>query len=337
MKLVKNSIFLLLAIAILASCSKNKFKVDVSDVKVDIAIKRFEQDLFKLQTENIQTGAKKLAEQYPNFYYLYFEKLVGFGNTQDSAYLKVVADYLGNKDINTLKKDVDSAYKNFEPTHAAVVQAFKYYKYHFPNAAIPKELITFMSQFNYGVITIDNSVGIGLDMFMGQSYKFYPSIGFPAYRLRKQTADYLPIAVVDGWLRNTYEPSTTDKTLLSTMVYEGKMLYLLDACFPDAPDTLKIGYTQKQLEWCGVYKSDMWANFLKDNALYESDLMKINKWLTEAPFTQGLNNDSAPQLGIWTGWQIVRQYMDNNPETTLEQLMAIKDAKVILKGSKYRP
>jgi len=67
--------------------------------------------------------------------------------------------------------------------------------------------------------------------------------------------------------------------------------------------------------------------------------MKIQTYLNEAPFTPGLGekNESAPRLGIWTGWQIVRQYMENHADITLQQLMANNDAQTILNDSKYRP
>jgi hypothetical protein len=51
----------------------------------------------------------------------------------------------------------------------------------------------------------------------------------------------------------------------------------------------------------------------------------------------GENNDAAPKLAIWTGWQIVREYMDKHTEVTLQQLMADNDAQKILNDSKYRP
>jgi hypothetical protein len=81
----------------------------------------------------------------------------------------------------------------------------------------------------------------------------------------------------------------------------------------------------------------MWANFLDQNLLYSTDELKYSKFLNEAPFTSGLDNESAPQLGVWTGWQIVRKYMEENPKITLAQLMNDKDYQKILKLSKYKP
>ena len=122
------------------------------------------------------------------------------------------------------------------------------------------------------------------------------------------------------------------------MIYNGKIMYFMDQVLPDVADTTKIGYTTKQLEWCQEFKSKIWGYFLEENLLYESDYQKYQKYLTEAPFTPGLGekNESAPKLAVWTGWQIVREYMEKHPEVTLPQLMANQDAQEILNGSKYK-
>src|SRR5690606_40020369 len=92
---------------------------------------------------------------------------------------------------------------------------------------------------------------------------------------------------------------------------------------PNMTDSLKIRYTEQQMEWCKTYEADIWGFFLQENLLYETDYMKYQKYLTEAPFTPGVGdkNESAPKLGVFTGWQIVKKYMDKNTETALQELM----------------
>jgi hypothetical protein len=40
--------------------------------------------------------------------------------------------------------------------------------------------------------------------------------------------------------------------------------------------------------------------------------------------------ESAPQLGVWLGWNIVRQYMERHPEVTLNGLLSEGDHQKIL-------
>jgi hypothetical protein len=136
-----------------------------------------------------------------------------------------------------------------------------------------------------------------------------------------------------------FAESDNDKTLLSKMVYNGKILYFMDQILPNVADSIKIGYTTQQINWCTDFKATIWAYLLEQNLLYETDDQKIQTYINEAPFTPqlGEHNQSAPKIGVWTGWQIVREYMERHPEVTLQQLMANQDAQKILNDSKYRP
>jgi hypothetical protein len=188
----------------------------------------------------------------------------------------------------------------------------------------------------------DGYFAVGLDLFLGANSRFYPSLtnAFPHYLSRHFTPDNITPRVMEGIAREDMFPEDdNDRSLLAKMIYNGKIMYFMDRILPDVADTTKIGYTTEQLKWCGDFKAKIWGYFLEENLLYETDYPKIQKFLTEAPFTPGLGekNESAPKLAIWTGWQIVREYMDKHPEVTLPQLMADKDAQKILNLSKYRP
>ena len=65
--------------------------------------------------------------------------------------------------------------------------------------------------------------------------------------------------------------------------------------------------------------------------------MDIRKFTGEGPFTVPFTNNSPPQIAVWTGWQVVRAYMRNNPTTTLKELMQNNNYQNILRYSRYRP
>lgn len=109
-------------------------------------------------------------------------------------------------------------------------------------------------------------------------------------------------------------------------------------CVLDAADSLKIGYTSQQMEWANQYEGEIWSWFLEEDLLYSNDFQRIQKYFTEAPFTPelGEHNSSAPKLGTYIGWQIVKKYMDKHPELTLIDLLKEGNAQKILEGSKYK-
>lgn len=243
-----------------------------------------------------------------------------------------------NHDFNLLKHDVDSVYPDLKDVEKQLTDAFKYYKYYFPQGKVP-QVVSYIADFQLGASTVNNTLAIELDLYMGQGYRFYQSknVNFPTFIQRKLNKDHITSTALKAFAQQLFELDETDKTLLHRMIYQGKLLYFMDRVLPDSPDSVKIGYSQKQLEWCNTYKADVWTEFLGQGLLYSTDELKYAKYLNDAPFTSGLNNDSAPMLGVWLGWQIVRKYMDENPDVTLAQLMSEADSQKILKESKYKP
>jgi len=228
-----------------------------------------------------------------------------------------------------------------EKQNAELTDAFRRIKYYYPDKSLPK-VYAYFSGFKAQTTIGDGYFGIGLDMFLGANSRFYPALRetFPHYLSRRFTPYYIAPRVVEGIAREDMFPENeSDKTLLSKMIYAGKVLYFMDHILPNTADTLKIGYTASQIKWCTEFEGQIWGYFLEENLLYETDYQKIQTYVNEAPFTPGLgeHNESAPKLGIWAGWQIVKKYMAEHKEVTLQQLMAQGDAQKILNESKYRP
>jgi gliding motility-associated lipoprotein GldB len=327
---------------LLSACGRNK-KVDVSNIPVDVKIERFDKEFDVMETKPMAPQAAYLQKKYGVFYHNFIGLLIQDDdiNTNDTAYFKLLHRVFATRDYQALKHDVDSVYPVMDKEQAELTDAFRHIKYYFPEKKLPR-VITYYSGFEAQITVGDGYVGVGLDLFLGGNSRFYPALtaAYPHYLSRNFNAQNICPRVIEGMAREDMFPeSDSSKTLLSKMIYSGKIMYFMDMILPDLADTTKIGYTGAQLKWCQQFQSKIWAWFLDQNLLYESDYPKIQKYLGEAPFTPGLGekNESAPKLAIWTGWQIVREYMDKHPEVTLPALMADNDAQKILNESKYRP
>lgn len=327
-------------ILLLTACGKHK-KVDVSNISLEVKIARFDHDFDQLRNHTDSKHADILLKKYGQFYRDFIERVLGAGSTADTAYLVTLKKVFSTKSYLDLKHAVDSVYPNLDKQEAELTDAFKHVKYYFPKKQLPK-FYAYFSGFQAQTAIGNDYIGIGLDLFLGADSKFYPALieSYPHYISRRFTPENIPPRVIEGLAREDMFPEKAgDESFLQRMIYNGKVMYFMDDMLPDTPDSLKIGYTTDQLKWCETFKSQIWGYFLGENLLYSNDKDKIQKYFIEAPFTNGLGekNESAPKLGIWTGWQIVRQYMDKHPEVTLPQLMADEDAQKILTESKYRP
>src|SRR5690242_17289638 len=106
---------------------------------------------------------------------------------------------------------------------------------------------------------------------------------------------------------------------------------------PGKPDSLKIGYTGEQLDWCRENEQYIWQYFIQHDLLYKKDMQTILHFIGQGPSTPGLPPDAPGDIGSWVGWQIVRRYMSLHPETTLGGLMGMQDAQQLLNEARYKP
>jgi len=325
---------------LLTACGRAK-KADVSNIDVNVTIERFDHDLDAMRTKPMNAQVAYMKNKYGTFYTDYIERVIRAGTVRDTNYYKTLRDIFDSQSYKDLKHDVDSVYHNMDKATADITDAFKHIRYFYPQKKLPK-VYAYFSGFQAQTSLNDDYFAIGLDMFLGADSRFYPALTetLPHYVTRRFTPDNIAPRVVEVIAREDMFPEKDkDKSLLSKMVYNGKILYFMDQVLPDVPDSTKIGYTAKQVKWSEEFKPQIWGYFLEENLLYETDFEKIQKFIGEAPFTPGFGekNDSAPKLALWTGWQIVRQYMEKNPKVTLQELMVDDDAQKILNGSKYRP
>jgi gliding motility-associated lipoprotein GldB len=320
------------------SCKQGN-KPDVSDIKLDIRIERFDRDLYAGKQKGIPQTDLFLQKKYQAFYDDYVHRMVGDPSYSNAQILSTLYKDRAYTDLN---READSVFKDMEPQERGLTQAFKYIRYYYPRIRVPR-FIAFISGFSVQTPIGDDYMGIGLDMFLGKDSKFYRAIvkSVPQYLSRRFSPEYIVPRVTETYAREELFPQRDEnRSLLAKMVENGKILYFMDQVLDDKiADAVKIGYTEKQLTWCKTYEGDIWAYFMENNLLFETDYQKIQMYLSEAPFTPGLGekNESAPKLGVWIGWQMVRKYMAENPKVTLQQLMADQDAQHILNAAKYKP
>ena len=337
-RLAEYRIIVLVLPALFLSCKQNN-KPDVSGIVLTAKIERFDKDLFNGKGKDVNETDAYLTKKYGSFYRDYVSRIVGDGYYSGPQILTTLYKDQAYTDLN---KEAEAAFSDTQTIEADLSQSFKYIKYYYPKIKVPK-FISFVSGFAVQTPIGDDYLGIGLDMFMGKNSKFYKGIveSVPVYISRRFAPEYLVPRLTETFAREELFPERDqDRTLVSKMIHNGKILYFMDQVLKEElPDSLKIGYTTQQLDWCKTYEADIWGFFLENNLLFETDYQKIQVYLSEGPFTPGLGdkNQSAPKLGVWMGWQIVRKYMKENKDVTLQQLMADQDAQSILTRSKYKP
>lgn len=328
-------LLLFVSVIFLFACENNPLDIDVSNVKVDLKVKRFDQRLFGFDKITDKEVAE-LSSEFNPFYTAFVENIINVGRANDPSNYYYLNSFIHDKNIKLVQEKSDSLYKDFSIYESELLDAFKHYKYYFPKSIVP-DIITYNSGFNYAIVTDSTYLGLGLEMFLGEDYPAYKQLGLPQYKIRTMTKEHLTASAMLGWVSTEFELEQERADLLSEMVHQGKLLYLLDALMPNEQDSIKITYTEEQLEWCDDNEKQVWFYFIDNDLLYSKETKEIIKYMGEAPFIQGFPEGSPGRIGHWVGWQIVKAYMEKNKNITIYDLMMEEDAQKILNLSKYKP
>ena len=325
------------AAAVFASCGNNPLDVDVSSVNVEpVKIQRFDQDFFALNAGNISQQLPELCKKYGAFTNLFTGTIVCPQGIEDSICIPEITRFVKDKDMRAAYDACLKTFGDLKPEEEKITDIFRHYSYYFPKKKLPR-VFAIMSGFNYSIAASDSVIALGLEMFLGKNYSYYELLQYPSFKQLSMAKAYIPASFARAWMMKEFPNTNKSETLLNEMIYQGKLFYLTDALMPEENDTLKIGFTKKQLDWCFDHEKEMWGYLIENKALYSTEHETIAKYTGEGPFTTGFVKESPARTGVWIGWRIVKKYMEENRNTTLEQLMNESDAQIILAKSKYKP
>jgi hypothetical protein len=106
---------------------------------------------------------------------------------------------------------------------------------------------------------------------------------------------------------------------------------------PCAPDSLIIWYSGQQLTDVNENEDIIWANFVANQLIFETNHMTKTKYMDERPTVFEIGDKCPGRIGAWLGWQIIRSYREKNPDISVHQMMEIQSATAIFNNSGYKP
>jgi hypothetical protein len=336
MKLISAGFLLLL----IGSCKEdNYFKTDVSDIEVNVETKHFEKDIFKFNIDSSRFYLNFYEQKYGEFFEVFNYQIVEIGNPEEKSYPYNLTEYIKYWQSENIPKIIEREFPDFEKNELPQInEAFKHYKFYFPDNYIPA-VYTFFSSFGYSVVTLDSIIGLGIDKYLGKKYfNLYAKAGWSDYQKRRMIKEMIPVDIMESVAKSDY-PYTVGESdnLLNRMIYEGKIQYYLNCMLPEVPDTLKWKYTGKQMAWANQFEQKIWNYIAENQLLYINEKTEISKLISEGPYTSVFTDVSAPRSGVFIGYKIVFNYMKNNKKLSLKELMEENDAGKILASAKYNP
>lgn len=332
---IRSSGVILLAFVLLtiSACSKQDNQCinapDVSAIDISVTIDRLDRRI--RQTENPEELLSILNDNKD-----FAREFLGLNPWANKEMLAdQFYELLQNEGIDTLFMEVEQAFGDLSTVEKQFEDAFRHILYFFPDYKVPA-IQTTVTGFASDMFLSDSLIIFGLDYYLGPDATFQP-MQVPYYILKRYQKEYLVpqtlLLIADQFIKS--DPS--DQTALSEMIYYGKAYQFVKQMMPCIADSLITGYSAEESVDIKRFESVIWASMIENEFVYETNHTIKQKILGERPKTYEIGEKCPGRIGRWTGWQIIQQYLKNNPSVSLPELLIETDAQKIFQDSNYKP
>lgn len=314
---------------------KNPNKPDIRGLLSEVNIGRLDRDVFVLDTLN--PDLKAIYEKYGRYFEVYARGVLNLGAVSDTIFPHLFSLFVKDPVMREVADSVVFHYPDLKEQEEKLSYAWAYYTYYFPGHTVP-DIYAHISGFNQSIVVDSAAVGVSLDNYLGEKCVFYTMLAVPVpmYARKKMTANDIVRDVLAGWLNSEFLFRPQKNDLISGMIYQGKIVYLLEKLLPDESQAYLLGFTSDQEKWCVNNEGQIWGFLIENDYLFSTQQRLIMKYLNDAPFTSGMPVESPGKAVVWTGYQIVKQYMENT-SVSLKELVEEQDYHKILREARYRP
>jgi len=303
--------------------------------KLDLKVNRFEHALFSINESNVESFSIELEKDFGSFNEVFASQIMQKGNVTHKQYLQDLLAFTQHKDMREAYDSVALLFTDFSPFEQELEFAFWQFSNDFPSYPIP-EITTFFGGFNYGVVTYDDNIAIGLENFLGENSKYYQFLGNPEYLRFQKQKKFISSNVIEVWLNEYFQQYLGGRDLLSQLIYKGKIMYCIDKMLPELLIEDKFRFTAEQMNWVEENEASIWQYIVHEDLLFSNDEQKFRTFVDYAPFAKGMPPQAPGRVAYYIGYKMVNEYMDNN-EIDVEELMYLADSRKFLQQSKYKP
>lgn len=301
---------------------------DVSHVKVNLNIKKLENELFACQTTN---EVEDFLEEHSYLKKYYFPDF----SDNDSLLVQQLFNNVTNESLREFRRQIETELSSEEYNlEKELKSSFQRIKYYFPDFQEPKVKTIISGFLGNDLYISDSLIIIGIDYFGGPNVAYRPNV-YDYQLARYQKENIVPAIlffISDRY--NSFNPE--DKTLLNEMIGYGKSFEFVKHMAPNTADSLIIGYSQETMNKCYYAQTDIWGYLVSNKLLYQTSEFQKQKYLGERPFTLEMGPEVPGGIGRWVGWRIVSRYMDKHSDMSLPELMRFSNSQKLLEKSGYK-
>lgn len=326
----KKFIFYFLVLTLIA-CDRNPLDIEPFAKKMPISFVNLDSLIKNAPSKDLisKITASSLRKNEVLSYEL--NHCLGVGDLQDSGTLERIQLFLQDPFIARLEKRIDERFSNLNQQKSTILNGFLFLNHHFPKGKIPEHVVFMNSFFASNVFCTEHEIAIGMERYLGPEtdvIKELPSQDFFQWVKDKMKIEYLERDVLTAWIMTHYVPENKEN-IASAIVNWGKIIYLTEAAFPKMEAHLLLRYSKKDYEWSLKNEYPFWKYLVQQKMLFSKNERDMANFLNDAPFTIGLPEKGPDRLGQFLGWRIIHAYMEQNPDTSLAELVKLNYTKIL--------
>lgn len=228
-------------------------------------------------------------------------------------------DYLSSNAYVVFQADVDSLLPSLDEVEEKLYHICSRTKengIHITN----KRYVGIINPFSQPIVIADSIAYIGLNHYLGGNYAGYAN--FPQYVRKEKTTKRMAYDIIESSIAYYFPFKPEDKeSVLNNILYEGAILYTLCQMGDDDVYTI-LGYDKQQERWITDNESHIWNVMAARQMIYAHDKLLADKLCKASPGCAIIHTECPPMIGRYMGYRIVCSYVNNNKQTTLEQLLS---------------
>ncbi|MEM6641446.1 MAG: hypothetical protein AAF616_00590 [Bacteroidota bacterium] len=323
---MRSAAFLIVFLFVFA-CNKNSCESDLPATSVSLNVQRLDLELMQASSPE---RIVDILNQNEDFARLFLD-VDQYPSTEVLA--ERMFTLFQEPSIDTLFEESQEAFRDFESLVNQLEAALGRLGAYFPTAQVPK-LQTAVTGLYKDLVITNEQIIIGMDFFIGPQAS-YPPMQIPVYIQKRYTTEYLPANILQ-FISSQFITQSKGETMLAEMIDHGKSYFLLSKLLPCTEDRILIGYSQQEWEDSSENDHIIWANFIENELLYDTDHQMKQKFLGERPNVYEIGKNCPGRIGRWLGWQIVKSYAERT-NCSVQDLLALQDANEVLRISGYKP
>lgn len=298
----------------------------------EVKLQRLDQTLF---TGKSRDSIRTFLNTHADVARLYFNldnKLPG----NDTTLVNELYHRINDSTLNVLYQQTQTEFGGATELQQELATAFANIHNNFPDFRPPRVVTLVTGFMGPDLVVSDSLIVIGLDYFVGPKATYRPrGPEYPQYILRRYQKQYIAPAIVFAISDKYNTTDHADQTMLADMVYYGKGYVFTKTMMPETADSLIIGYTDQQLTETYNAQDLVWAHFIDNQLVYQTNPSVKMRYMNERPFTAEIGARCPGAIGRWVGWRIVGKYNDEK-KGSIAELMQHANARQIFEQSKYK-